>query len=485
MTDDPSRLPPDERPGGTADGSAGGGDTAKDPAATPPAGGSDGGATTTPDPPKPPEGKTETSDKFGGLAELAAYASLQQAAVPAATKILARLHPDDIVLVVDDPALVSHDLARVQVDQTLTRFGAELTSLKGRLESLSPLSPLPAPPSFPAEAEPTPTPTPAPAPGAESFALPIVAAAVPVLIKAVPAIVAKLPAITSAIGSAAALVGMFKTDAKVTSPEVHVAASAFAAIIADRLATPNDGPVVHVALAGYEVFEDSPLLGRFQTQSTLRDEVARLANRIQARDLDVRERTSASVVKTLDAIATKVVESLAADKAADAKALSELGDRLSGYLNEVESTQYLDAKAEVAAAAALIADWDAYATALTAAPATGEPLLVQAARAEQLRTVTVQGQSRAVTHILRVTVASAKAEATTSQGLFIKSGEGAFAGGTQIVYTLTDPSGRVIASDSTGQIDLVKYNLKEGELVRDRTITLGLPEKKGGGWFWS
>ena len=105
---------------------------------------------------------------------------------------------------------------------------------------------------------------------------------------------------------------------------------------------------------------------------------------------------------------------------------------------------------------------------------------MQAAPAEQLRTVTVKGESKRVTHILRVTVASPKAEATTSQGLFTKSGEGALAGGTQIVYTLADSSGRVVASDSTGGFDLVKYNLEEAHVLPNQTVMLGLPRRRRG-----
>ena len=181
-----------------------------------------------------------------------------------------------------------------------------------------------------------------------------------------------------------------------------------------------------------------------------------------------------------------MVESLAADKAADAKALSELGDRLSGYLNEVESTQYLDAKAEVAAAAALIADWGAYATALTAAPATGEPLAgpggTRRTAPDSHRPGPVQGGDPHPARDRRVR----EGRGDHQSGAVHQEWRGRVRGRhADRLHAHRSVGSRHRERLDPGQIDLVKYNLKEGELIRDRTVTLGLPEKKGGGWFWS
>jgi hypothetical protein len=439
----------------------------KDPAGTPPT-----AAAPTPAS-KPVEGKVETGEKFGGISELVAYSSLEDAAKKVAPEVIKRVKPGAVVVIAHDPNAFGSNTAYEQLTKGFDAFEKSFSNASTGLKETSPLVDGAEPRRVEDLLRDVERVEFLIAPAAIGPVLVAGTKLVPIAAKAVSSVIGGLPAATAAIASLADLIGMFKVNAVVRSPEITVSVEALSALVAGRLVNPNDGKVLHVSLAGLDIFEDSPMLSRFVELAGARAELEDTIREVVFRDITARERKVDALTKSLLRIDEKRETAIAEGKAS-ATDLEQLADKLTADLVAIETEAYAQRRADVEAARALIKSWDDFVAVITTPPASSAAAapLALAAGAERLRSVTIDGQRRDVTNVLFVSVSSAKGEAATKQGNFIMGPEGGFTGGTYVTWLLLDKSGSIQASGATGHLRFVGYDIDDGKIKKRASADL-------------
>jgi DNA/RNA endonuclease G (NUC1) len=378
---------------------------------------------------KPLEGSVAVGENVGLVADLVAHALIDDAAKEIVDEIGANLDAKATVLLVENRELAASDWPYWIIRGEISRLRKRLDDQKSALTGA-----MPAPPPS------------APAPQ-EEF---------------VPVAGAALTAGAAAISSVASIVGMFRTDYSVTARAVTIGKTPLLSALSHHLLAATKA----VTVDGFTVI-DSQLVGDFAAAAELRLELEGLRSALSDQVLQPAERRiedRRAELKDAAAAYTKALGGAAPDDAQpSAKAVTEATEPQQGapastaHEDLVKRVTDLRAELDAAETAAgspralvattddLLTRFDAFATVVTAPPATGGlPPLVAAGLREP-----IHGDTPMQTHVLYVDVESSGGETVTKRSLFAPSGRVAFIGGAVVSYLLWDAKQRRLVAAGT------------------------------------
>jgi hypothetical protein len=370
-------------------------------------------------------GKTTLDAKAGSVAGIVALRGLKAAADAIAKAVGEVIGADGTVLIVEDRALALSDAPNAEI---AGRFAVFTERFRDAQRALTP----PA--------------------GAPPFRALMV----------LPTISATTTAASGIVGLATDVVGMFKSDYSVQGRDVTLGYAALAAAVAGKLNAPDRTIIID----GFMSLRGTTTLVSLTKLLEDRARLEALAQHRQAADLD----PTTALLDALNAritAATGVYDKACEDgKAQDMSNAQALIAQLRGELTEKESRDYLQLKAQVAAATALIASFDQYVTAMSAVPNGQQyPPIVAAALKDVLHEgIQVGGQRKAVGHVLYLEVTGAGGDLITRSGLFTSNRKVGVVGALQATYLLIEPAGRVRAADSIGQYSAATLDVKKPSL---------------------
>lgn len=368
----------------------------------------------------PTGGAVSTDEQFGYLAQLVAYDTLrkQAAAVAEQIKKLPLAGPVKI-LIVDDLDLAGGDVQLLQVHHQLN---ALRRALQAQIEANEAL--------FPALSEAAPLQP----KGAAAMALPA--------FTALPAALAALPAALGLVGD---ITSLFQVDYELKGQSFSLSNTAFAALVAGKLAA---WPVY---LPNFFRLAASPLLDTLeavmQDHWQLKAQVQRLRQQIIVPGQQEAARLKAEIETLAKAAAPPAGEAEA--EPPDSLILAARRQELA----RLESEQ-TTAAAVLLQSENLITAFHESRQALTTVPE-GQPAsaLAAAILREKLET-------EGITHLLYLSVVSSGGEAIVSKRRFT-SGNTAYLGGSVVSYILAGVDGAIIAADT--RIEAGRMNYKLGD----------------------
>jgi hypothetical protein len=380
---------------------------------------------------QPAKGETTLDEKSGSLLSIVALRSLNSLSGEIAEAVEAAVGQGKAIVIVGDRSLALTDAARAEINVRFEWFREQFEATLDQLQR-----PAVPPPQQRAEvAEPALAPM--------FAALPVAQAAL------------------SAVGLAADLVGMFKTDYAMQGRAVAFDQSAVAAGVAGRLS--RHGSVV---VDGFQTLEQSSTLRRFKELLDLRRQVEQAHRRCDALELaatsDAVERLSTRAA----AVGTALAKALEADKLEvierAEKTLAELDDQLA----HAQTSVFLARKQQVAAAKALTAAFDQYATAITTLPAgASSSALIAAALHDSLHDgIQTAAGTVPVDYVLYLSIASSGGDITTQSGLFKNNDYIRLVAAVQASYLLATRSGGVAAAGSHGASSAAKVKLSDNKV---------------------
>jgi hypothetical protein len=377
---------------------------------------------------KPLEGKVEVGAKAGIVAQTVAYSLVENAAKGIAVKVKARLAgvTGASVLVVEDRRLVATDWPYEVIRGQLEHERAALDKAADLLEGTLPKKPDRKMDMFTVTA-------------------------------------AGVTAVAGVVGAAAGVAGMFRTDYSLAAREVAIGTTPLVAAVARELLAASVPVTVDAfGIAAGAVIRD------FWAARDRRLEVERLALALKnTRVLPADRRIEDRRAELKDATAA-YHKGLGAEKKPEG--LPELRQRMESLETSIRTEEDAAApsRALAAAAEALIARFDAFATAVTAAKPGDYPPLVAAALREPLHS-TPAGH----THVLYVGVEASGGETITRRSLFGKSGQVGFMGGAQISYLLLEVGrNRTVEAGTLALLGHLPYDLGRAEAGAMKPITL-------------
>lgn len=373
-------------------------------------------------------GKTTLDAKSGSVVGIVALKGLKAAADAIAEAVGRVIGANGTVLIVEDRALALSDAPNAEI---VGRFAVFEERFQDAQHALTP--PAGAPPLHP--------------------------------LMVLPAVSATTAAASGIVGLATDVVGMFKSDYSVQGRDVTLGYAALAAAVAGKLNAPGRTIIID----GFMSLRGTTTLVRLTQLLEARARLEALAEQRQAADLDP---TTAQI----DALNARITAATGAyDKACEDGKAQDMSNaqalivQLRAELAEKESHDYLQLKAQVAAATALIASFDQYVTAMSTVPSGQQyPPIVAAALKDVLHEgVQVGEQRKAVEHVLYLEVTGAGGDLITRSGLFTSNRKLGVVGALQATYLLIEPAGRVRAADSIGQYSAATFDMRKPRLSWD------------------
>jgi hypothetical protein len=376
----------------------------------------------------PLEGKIETDDKSGYIAELLGYRAMEHCAQSIADTInkLAleghRNHAKAQILIVDSLNVVLGDVPLEQVRRQMNLIKTELTIQNARLNSLI------EPVAERAREIDTGQPKEKPA---ELLATPALA----------------IGAVTSVVSQFTDLLSYFRTDYSLKGRTFTISDEALAASVAGKI-TNSEVCILNFNRLSPSSSADSVMKG-FEALLTQRQEVDQLANDVLAQVISPAEKEVAKATARVKQLQAKL--DAAKDDAKDA-ARTELDTeqvKLAGLVSDVDTKS-----AVVAGWVTSSAEIDTRLRAMLAAGADGAaPPLLQAAAREQ----TID-----MTHLLHVKVSSSGGEAITRRTLWpFSKPEVGYLGGGAVTYQLATKDGQVLAADTITNLTGLQYDVSK------------------------
>jgi hypothetical protein len=363
--------------------------------------------------------------KSGSVVGIVALKGLNDAASQIADAVGGVVGDNAMVLIVEDRALALSDAPHAEITGRFAVFGQRFEAAQ---EALAP----PLPPV-----------------GAPQVSQPL---AVGVL--------AALPAATTAaseiVGLATDVVGMFKSDYSVQGRDVTLGYAALAAAVAGILNAHGRTIVID----GFMGLHDTKTLVSLNELLQARAQLEALAQQRQAAELD---RTSAEIdaLNARITAATGTYDKAREDSKPDVSGTQGLIAELRGQLANTQSADYLQLKARVAAATALITSFDQYVTAMSAVPDGQKyPPIVAAALRDVLHEgIQVGGERKTVGYVLYLEVTGTGGDLITRSGLFSSNRKVGVVGALQATYLLIEPTGKVRAANSIGKYSAATFDV--------------------------
>jgi hypothetical protein len=375
-------------------------------------------------------GTTTLDAKSGSVVGIVALKGLNDAAEAIAGAVEAIVGQNATILLVEDRALAVSDAPHAEITRRFAVFKQRFADAQ---QALAP----PAPPAgAPAGYQP------------DAFAVPIPSQAA-------------ITAASGIVGLATDVVGMFKSDYSVQGRDVTLGYTALAAAVAQHLNAAGRTIVID----GFTDLRNTTTLTSLDELLDARAKLDALAQQRQALELD---RTSAEI----DALNARITAATGAyDKARedgkDVSGTQALIAELTAQLAAKQSAAYVQLKALVAAATALIASFDQYVTAMSAVPSgQNYPPIVAAALRDVLHDGIQVGDGRkTVGFVLYLEVTGAGGDLITRSGLFSSNRKVGVVGALQATYLLIEPAGNVRAANSTGHYATATFNVTKPSLT--------------------
>jgi hypothetical protein len=376
---------------------------------------------------KPLEGQVDVGAGVGLVAQLIGYELLDEAAIRIA-KAIARCGVKGAdILVVEDRLLAANDWSYAGIQNALAALDSGLDQMLTELGRVQREATEPEGAQRPRQ-------------GAEAVAALPVVLAVPTL-----------------IGAAASLVGMFKTDYSITSREVKIGTTPLVAAVANRLLEQKQ----NVSVDQFALIAGSRIVAAFWKVQDKRNQVEQKSIMLKQQKVLPADRHIEDLRGQMKDVWTELDKALSGETTHKSQ-VAELGSRLASLKNDLrdEEEGSASARANVAAAEALIARFDTFATAATTAPSGGNPPLLSAALRERLH----QKEERASaspTHVLYVGIEGSAGETITQKSLFGPSGQVGYMGGAQVSYLLLEvKTNRLQAAGTESLLGHLQYDLK-------------------------
>ena len=378
---------------------------------------------------KPLEGKVDVGAGVGLVGQLVAYQLLGDAAATIVGVFRKGGVKQANVLVVEDRLLVGTDWAYVTVRRQL---GFQKKAIDDMLTELTP--PQPGQPSG----------------GFTATLLPAAVAA---------------PAV---IGAAATLLGMFRTDYSITSRDVKIGTTPLIAAVANKLLDDDH----QVSVDYFSLVADAAIARDFFGVQAKRNELAQKNLSLKISNVLPADRRIEDLRAEMKDVWSALDKALTGEAKGTAQT-EELRKRLETLKSTLAETEIESApdRAKNSRAEAVIAQFDAFATAVTTATGTGNPPLLMAALREGLHVPEDQSSTQArYSHVLFVGVEGGAAETITRRSLFRSSGQVGYMGGLQVSYLLHDVvQNRTVAGGTESLLAHLKYDLnhqKADHIVR-------------------
>jgi hypothetical protein len=377
---------------------------------------------------KPLEGKVDVGTGVGLVAQLIGYQLLDEASARIA-KAIARCGVKGAdILVVEDRLLAGTDWVYEGIQHELAALAPALDQMLADLG-----------PTELQRAEIVPT---VPQLRTELFMAPLGLAAV---------------AVSPVIGAAASLLGMFKTDYSITSREVKIGTTPLVAAVANRLVEQKH----NITVDQFSLIAGSRIVADFRSVHDKRDQVEQESIKLKYGSVLPADRRIEDLRAQMKDAWTELDKALSGETTGKHQ-IADLRSQLRAAkadLGEVESDS-ASARAKVAAAEALIARFDAFATAATTAPSTGNPPLLSAALRERLHR-SGDDPKTSLTHVLFVGIEGSAGETITRTSRFGRSGQVVYMGGAQVSYLVLEVKrNRLVAAGTESLLGHLQYDLK-------------------------
>jgi hypothetical protein len=272
----------------------------------------------------------------------------------------------------------------------------------------------------------------------------------------VPVVPAAL-AVSSVIGAAASLVGMFKTDYSITSREVKIGTTPLIAAVAKRLVEEKH----NISLDQFSLVAGSRIVADFWSVHNKRDQVEQESIKLKYGSVMPADRRIEDLRARIKDAWTELNKALSAETTGKNQIANLRGELTAqkAELGQIESDS-ASARARVAAADALIARFDAFATAATTATSTGNPPLLSAALRERLHRSGDDSKTW-LTHVLFVGIEGSAGETITRTSRFGRSGQVGYMGGAQVSYLVLEVKrNRLVAAGTESLLGHLQYDLK-------------------------
>ena len=376
-------------------------------------------------------GTTTLDAKSGSVVGIVALKGLNGAADTIAHTVLGLVGQDAAVLIVEDRALALSDAPNAEITGRFAAFKQRFAAAQQAL------TPPPPPVGAPQRYQP------------DAFAIPIPSQAT-------------ITAASGIVGLATDVVGMFKSDYSVQGRDVTLGYSALAAAVAGRL---NAGGKTAI-IDGFTDLSNTNTLVSLNELLEARAKLEALAQQRQALELD---RISAEIdaLNARITAATGVYDKAREDGKPDVSGTQALIADLTTQLAGKQSDDYVQRKALVAAATALIASFDQYVTAMSTVP-NGQkyPPIVAAALRDVLHDgIQVEDRRKTVGFVLYLEVTGAGGDLITRSGLFSSNRKVGVVGALQATYMLIEPAGNIRAAHSIGHYSTATLNVTKPTLT--------------------
>ena len=378
---------------------------------------------------KPLEGKVDVGAGVGLVAQLIGYQLLDEASARIA-KAIARCGVKGAdILVVEDRLLAGTDWPFEGIQHELAALAPALDQMLTDL-SLTEVQ--------------------------VARSVPIVPGLRTELVPLVPLVPAAL-AVSPVIGAAASLIGMFKTDYSITSREVKIGTTPLVAAVANRLVEQKH----NVSLDQFSLIAESRIFADFWSVHNKRDQVEQESIRLKYGSVLPADRRIEDLRAQIKGAWTELYKALSGETTGKHQIANLRGELTNqkAELGQIEGDSAL-ARAKVAAADALIARFDAFATAATTTTSTGNPPLLSAALRELLHRSGDDSKTW-LTHVLFVGIEGSAGETITRTSRFGRSGQVGYMGGAQVSYLLLEVKrNRLVAAGTDSLLGHLQYDLK-------------------------
>lgn len=398
---------------------------------------------------KPLEGKIDSDDKSGFIADLVSYKALNEcgAAIGALVTQELKESASAKVLVVGALDFALGDYVRIQVAGQLGLFTTEFTEVLTRLNALYPPSTQQADLANILEGNRR-TIT---SGGGAAAAQALVGLGTAVAGAANPAVLG-LTAAASVVSLAADVAGYFLTDYGIKGRDVRVSNEVVTAAVAGAIEKPT-------YVLNFNLLNDSPVVTSFS---------GLLSKRQKGEAKKEHVRLKIARAAELKAALSKFRELLGKAKAEEEKIRlqTEIVEATS-ELNRIVPQLEL-AEAAVAEWQSLVATFDAYAKTVVTAETGGLSHLVTAAVMEKIH-------NDSITHLIWVKQISGGGESITSRSLWpFANGDIAYVGGACASFVLagveSGVEGKVIASDTVMRVSRLKYDVGSAKVLSNGPI---------------
>lgn len=374
---------------------------------------------------KPLEGKIETNDRFGYIAEVVAYSAVEEMAaeITAALTKSEMLPIGATILIVDQLDRASDDLPLVEIKVQLDSFKHALAAQIQQNEGLL-----------------------------QRKALESVALAAPAIATSV------LPLAVAALSLTADIAGYFRTDYSIKGQVFEVKKEALVSAVTGQLRAMDR----QVYLENFYPLSTSQLITDFtylhQDTMTLKT----LRNRLS---LEAAEPKGREIIQFQELVERLKEEKTGLDVNTQGEEIRRIEEQISQHETSINVTQekLREVNAAVLASDTLVAAFDNFSKAMTTSPdGQTSPKLVQAALRDKIEQLHPD-------FLLYLKVLSSGGEAVVKRN-FWSSGDTSFIGGVVACYILAAADGAVITSGTRVTLSALDYKLAGGQVSKVRRI---------------